>query len=82
MPPSILLLFLIVTFSAALAHTFWGRRWRQMPIFWLAAAAGALIVYAAGLRLPLGFVEPAGVPILEVTLGSWLLLVVASRLRV
>lgn len=82
MPPAVLLLFLIVTASAALAHTFWGRRWIQIPIFWLAAAGGALVVYAAGLRLPLGLIEPAGVPILEVTLGSWLLLGVASRLRV
>lgn len=82
MPPAPLLLFLIATTSAGLAHLLWGRTWRQLPIFWLAAAAGCLVVYALQLRLPLGFVSPAGVPVLEAVLAAWLLLVVASRLRV
>ena len=82
MSPAVLLLFLIATASAALAHVLWGRRWLQLPIFWLAAFAGSLIAYALGLRLPLRLVAPAGVPVLEVVLGAWILLFVASRLRV
>jgi hypothetical protein len=82
MSPAALLLFLIATASAALAHLFWGRRWLQLPIFWLAAFAGSLVVYALGLRLPLNVPAPGGVPVLEVVLGAWILLIVASRLRV
>jgi len=82
MSPAALLLFLIATASAALAHLLWGRRWLQLPIFWIAAFAGALIVYASGLRAPLQLPTPGGVPVLEVVLGAWILLIVASRLRV
>ncbi|HMO60428.1 MAG TPA: hypothetical protein PKA05_07710 [Roseiflexaceae bacterium] len=82
MAPASLLLILLSTASAGLAHLLWGRRWQQLPVFWLAAAAGSLIVYVLDLRLPLGLVAPAGVPVLEVLLGAWLLLIVASRLRV
>jgi hypothetical protein len=48
----------------------------------LAALAGCIIVYALPLRLPLSMPRPAGVPVLEVVLGAWLLLIVASRLRI
>jgi hypothetical protein len=82
MSPSALLLFLIATASAALAHLLWGQRWIQLPIFWMAAFAGCLIVYALDLRAPLQLPAPAGVPVLEVVLGAWILLIVASRLRV
>ena len=82
MSPAALLLFLIATASAALAHLLWGRRWLQLPIFWLAAFAGCLVVYALGLSLPLRVPSPGGVHVLEVVLGAWILLIVASRLRV
>ena len=82
MSPAILLLFLIATASAALAHLLWGRRWLQLPLFWLAACAGCLIAYALGLRVPLRLPTPGGVPVLEAVLGAWILLIVASRLRV
>lgn len=82
MSPATLLIFLIATASAALAHVLWGRRWLQLALFWLAAFAGALIVYALGVHIPYKLPEPAGVPILEVVLGAWILLIVASRLRV
>lgn len=82
MSPVILLLALIASASAGLAHLLWGRRWLQLPIFLLAAFAGCLIAYALGLRLPLGLPALAGVPVLECVLAAWILLIVASRLRV
>jgi hypothetical protein len=82
MSPPALLIFLIATASAALAHLLWGRRWLQLPIFWMAAFAGCLVIYALGLRIPLQLPTPAGVPVLEVVLGAWIMLIVASRLRV
>lgn len=82
MDPSLVLLALLATASAALAHTLWGRRWLQLPIFWLAANLGCLLAYVLGLRLPLGLPAPAGVPVLEAILAAWVLILVASRLRV
>ncbi len=80
--PATILLVLIATICAALAHLLWGRRWQQLPIFWLAAFVGVLLVYGFGLSLPLNLPHPAGVPVLESTLAAWILLTVASRLRV
>ena len=84
MSPAPLLLFLIATISAALAHVLWGKRLLQLPIFWIAAFAGCLIAYAVGLRLPLPMplLAPAGVPVLESVLAAWALIFVASRVRV
>ncbi len=82
MSPATLLIFLIATASAALAHLLWGRRWLQLPIFWSAAFAGALIAYALGWRIPLQLPTLGDVPVLESVLGAWILLFVASRLRV
>lgn len=81
MAPAPLLLLLIASASAALAHLLWGRRWLQLALFWTAAFAGVLVVYALGLRLPLSLPRPGGVAVLEVTLGAWLLLIVASKVR-
>jgi hypothetical protein len=82
MSPPALLIFLIATASAALAHLLWGQRWLQLPIFWMAAFAGCLVIYALGVQFPLQLPKPAGVPVLEVVLGAWIMLVIASRLRV
>ena len=82
MSPAPVLLFLIATASAALAHLLWGQRWAQLIVFWLAAFAGCLIAYSLPLRLPLNLPTPGGVPVLEVVLGAWILLIIASRLRV
>jgi hypothetical protein len=80
--PVVVLLLLLATASAALAHVLWGRRWVQMPIFLLAALMGCMLAYGLGLRLPLDLPTPAGVPVLEAVLAAWVLLIVASRLRV
>jgi hypothetical protein len=80
--PVVVLLLLLATASAALAHVLWGRRWVQMPIFLLAALMGCMLSYGLGLRLPLDLPTPAGVPVLEAVLAAWVLLIVASRLRV
>lgn len=80
--PATLLLLLIATACAALAHVLLGRRWRQLPIFWLAAFVGCLLAYGLGLRFPLVLPSPAGVPVLEAVLLAWVLVIVVSRLRV
>lgn len=80
--PATLLLLLLATASASLAHVLWGRHWLQIPIFWLAALLGCLLAYGLGLQVPLDLPLPAGVPVLEAVLAAWLLLIIASRLRV
>ncbi len=80
--PATLLLLLLATACAGLAHVLLGRRWRQLPIFWLTAFVGCLLAYGLGLRFPLELPAPAGVPVLEAVLLAWLLLIVVSRLRI
>jgi hypothetical protein len=80
--PAALLLLLIATACASLAYVLWGKRRRQYPLFWAAAFVGCLLAYGLGLRVPLALPAPAGVPIFEAVMAAWLLIVVASRLRV
>lgn len=80
--PALTLIVLLATASATLAHVLWGKRWLQIPIFLLAAMMGSLISYVVGLRLPHNLPEPAGVPVLETVLAAWVLIIIASRLRV
>ncbi|MEI8306991.1 MAG: hypothetical protein WCF99_07970 [Chloroflexales bacterium] len=80
--PATLLLLLIATACAALAHVLLGRRWRQLPIFWLAAVVGCLLAYGLNIHFPLDLPSPAGVPVLESVLMAWGLLIFVSRLRV
>jgi hypothetical protein len=80
--PTAVLLLLLATASASLAHVLWGRRWYQLIIFWMAAMMGSLLAYGLGLHLPFDLPEPAGVPVLEAVLSAWVLIIVASRLRV
>lgn len=80
--PAIVLILLIASACAGLAHVLLGRAWRQIPIFWLTAVVGCLISYGLGLRFPLDLPTPAGVPVLESVLLAWVLLIFVSRLRV
>ena len=80
--PASLLLALIATTCASLAHVLWGKRWRQIFFFWIVAFAGCLLAYGIGLRVPLHLPAPAGVPVLEAVIAAWVLLSIASRLRV
>ena len=59
MAPASLVLILLATISAALMHVLWGRSWTQFIILWVAAAAGSLVVYLSGIRLPLTPLSPA-----------------------
>lgn len=81
MSPSTLIILLIATACASAAHLIWGRRWTQLVVFWMAAFTGCLLLYVSGLHLPGNLPRPAGVPLLESLLAAWMLLLVASRLR-
>lgn len=81
MSPSSLIILLISTACAAAAHLLWGRRWVQLFVFWMAAFTGCLFVYVTGLRLPVNVPRPGGVALLESVAVAWILLLVASKLR-
>ena len=81
MSPSSLIILLIATACAAGAHLVWGRRWTQLIFFWMVAFAACLVVYASGLHLPGNLPRPAGVSLLESVVVAWILLLVASKLR-
>jgi hypothetical protein len=80
--PGVVILLVLVTASASLAHVLWGKRWRQIPVFWLAGALGAIIAYLSGYQFPLELPMPGGVAVLEVVLAAWICIIIASRLRV
>lgn len=80
--PAALMLLLLATVYGALAHVIWGQRWRHLLIFWGAAFVGCLLSYALGFHVISQGPAPAGVPIIETTLGASLTLGIASRLRV
>lgn len=80
--PAALLLILLALAYGSLAHLLWGTRWRHLAMFWGAAFAGCLLMYALGLQIVPNAPAPAGVPVVEATVAAWVLLLVASRLRV
>jgi hypothetical protein len=80
--PALVLLLLIATACATGAHVLWGRSWLQIPVFWLAAAVGCLLAYVIGWSSPLDLPTPAGIPVLEAVIAAWLVIIIASRLRV
>lgn len=80
--PAVLILLLLATVYGALAHLFWGTRWRHLPIFWGAAFVGCLVSYGLGIQIIRAGPAPANVPLVETSVAAWLSLLVASRLRV
>lgn len=79
--PATLLLLLLATIYGGLAHILWGRRMLQLGLFWGTAFTGLLLGYGLGLRIFPELIAPAGMPLVESTIFAWLLLFIASRLR-
>lgn len=80
--PATLLLLLIVTACATLGHLLLGRSWLQIPFFWLASLLSCLLAFGLQWRFPLDLPSPAGVPVLEAVLLSFVVMMIVSRLRV
>lgn len=79
MSPTPFLLVLVATLHAALAHVAAGKNILQLPIYWLAALIGAVIVYATGFSLGSGMPAPSGVPLVETSVGAWIAISLAMR---
>ncbi len=81
-PLDALLIALFATLYAGLYALLGGRGYRRLLVGWLASLAGALIGYFVGQLLNFQVLWIGSVPWPEMTLGSAILLVVASRLRI
>lgn len=79
MSPIPLLLVLITTFHAALAHAIAGKSMLQLPVFWLASLIGVVLVHVVGFDLGDAFPSPASVHLIETSLGAWIGIIVAVR---
>jgi len=82
LPLDALILVLFATLYAGLYALLGARGYRRLLVGWLASLAGAVIGYFVGHLLNFQVLWLGSVPWLEMTLGSAILLVVASRLRI
>lgn len=70
---------MIATFHAAIAHIWAGRVLLQLPVYWLAAFVGVVIIHASGLALSSALPAPATVHLIETSIGAWIGLFLAIR---
>jgi hypothetical protein len=79
MSPVPVLLIMIATFHAAIAHIWAGRYLLQLPVYWLAAFIGVVIIHATGIELSSALPAPASVHLIETSIGAWIGLFMAIR---
>lgn len=79
MSPVPVLLIMIATFHASIAHIWAGRHLLQLPVYWLAAFIGVIIIHATGLELSSALPAPATVHLIETSIGAWIGLFIAIR---
>ena len=79
MSPVPVLLIMITTFHATIAHIWAGRVILQLPVYWLAALIGVVIIHATGLELSSALPAPADVHLVETSIGAWIGLFMAIR---
>jgi len=79
MSPIPLLLVLVTTFHATLAHAIAGKSVLQLPVFWLASLIGVVLIHVVGLDFGDAFPSPANVHLIETSLGAWVGIIIAAR---
>lgn len=70
MPPSIVLGCLLGSIYGLLGHAFVGRRWRQLPAYWLGGVLGFFAGYLVAALAGGGLVRLGSVPLIETTIGA------------
>jgi len=80
--PLIILSLVIATLYGAAFHLFWGKKWKQLLVSWVAAVAGfavgQVVASATAWRDPLAIGE---LRLVAATVVSWLFLLLARQLR-
>ena len=81
-PLDAILIVLFATLYTGFYALLGARGYHKLLVGWLAGLAGAILGYFLGHAIGLHFLWLGSLPWPEVTLGSLLLIVVASRLRI
>ncbi len=80
--PSLAFLLLLASINAVLFHLLWGRRIRELVLFWIAAVIGFTVGQLGAEALDLSFLTIGPLHLVEGTIGSWMGLLIAKRLKV
>jgi hypothetical protein len=80
--PSLVFSLLLASLYGALFHFIWGRRWRDLALYWAAAIVGFGIGQAIFGLLGFSAYMIGEVRIVESTVASWVCLFVAKWLNV
>jgi len=80
--PPLAFLLLLASINALLFHLLWGKRVRELLLFWVAAVIGFTVGQLAAEVLGLSFFTIGPLHLIEGIVGSWIGLFVAKRLKV
>lgn len=80
--PALAFLFLLASINAVLFHLLWGRRIGELVLFWVAAVIGFTVGQLGAEALGLSFLTIGPLHLVEGTIGSWMGLLIAKRLKV
>jgi len=80
--PPLAFLFLLASINAILFHLLWGKRTRELVLFWVAAVIGFTVGQLGAEALGLSFLTIGPLHLIEGTIGSWMGLYIAKRLKV
>lgn len=80
--PPFALSLLLATIHALLFHLLWGRKVKELALFWVAAVLGFFLGQLAAEAAGFSFLLMGPVHPLEGSLGSWLFLFVAKRFKI
>ena len=80
--PSGVFSFLLASLYGAVFHFIWGKRWRDLAVYWIAAVLGFVIGQVVFDLLGFSVYMVGQVRVVESTVLSWVCLFVARRLNV
>ena len=80
--PSLVFSFLLASLYGAVFHFIWGRRWRDLAVYWVVAVVGFGIGQALFDFLEISIYMIGQVRVVESTVVSWACLFVARWLNV
>lgn len=80
-PPFVLLL-LLASINALIFHLLFGGKIRELILFWIAAVIGCTVGQLVAEALGLSFLTIGPIHPIEGTIGSWMGLLIARRLKV
>jgi hypothetical protein len=80
--PSVVFSFLLASLYGAVFHFIWGKRWRDLALYWIAALVGFTIGQVVFDLVGLSVYLVGEVRVVESTVVSWVCLFVARWLNV